>query len=260
MLGSAAQNARRRFGILRAYSYLCRVMKKTIIFLLVCLSAIAGRAQSYPSVDPKATFTTVEGDEIDDASSAQSAPLAARFTANPSDIGEYSARYEWKIYRPGEEHAPLLHRFEEDIEFTFTESGSFYVQLYATFILGTDTIVFPDEGEANPIQVSISESRLEFPNAFSPNGDGFNDVYRAKDGYQSIVSFKATIFNRWGQKIYSWDSPDGGWDGTWNGRTVKDGVYFVVVQARGADGRKYNIRRDVNVLTGYENSSSGYEQ
>lgn len=235
-------------------------MKKTILFLMACLTTMTAWTQTYPSVDPKGAFTTVEGEETDDASSGQSAPLVAHFTANPADVGEYTARYEWKIYRPGEESSPILHRFEEDIDYTFTESGTFFVQLYATFILGTDTIAYPEEGEANPIQVSISESKLEFPNAFSPNGDGFNDVYRAKDGYQSIVSFKATIFNRWGQKIYSWDSPDGGWDGKWNGRTVKDGVYFVVVQARGADGRKYNIRRDVNVLTGYENNSGNYEE
>ena len=170
-------------------------------------------------------------------------------------MGEYSARYEWKIYRPGEAHTPLLHRFEENVDYTFTESGSFYVQLYATFICGNDTIVFPEEGEANPIQVTISESKLEFPNAFSPNGDGFNDVYKAKDGFQSIVEFKATIFNRWGQKIYSWSDLNGGWDGKWNGHTVKDGVYYVVVQARGADGRKYNIRKDVNVIKGYNNES-----
>ena len=95
------------------------------------------------------------------------------------------------------------------------------------------------------------------PNAFSPNGDGYNDVYKVKDGYKSIVSFEATIFNRWGQKLYSWNTLDGGWDGKFHGSTVKDGVYFVVVKAKGADGREYNIKRDVNVLTGYSGTGSG---
>lgn len=230
------------------------MMKKTILLsaLYLWLVTIAGRAQT---VNPTALYINTEGEEIEDAAGGQSAPLQAHFTANPSDLGEYSARYEWKIYRPGEEHTPLLHRFEENVDYTFTESGSFYIQLYATFICGNDTIVFPEEGEASPIQVTISESKLEFPNAFSPNGDGFNDVYKAKDGYQSIVEFKATIFNRWGQRIYSWSDLNGGWDGKWNGHTVKDGVYYVVVQARGADGRKYNIRKDVNVIKGYNNES-----
>ena len=102
--------------------------------------------------------------------------------------------------------------------------------------------------------MSISESKLEFPNAFSPNGDGYNDVLRAKEGYQSIVSFEAAVFSRWGRKLYSWNSPAGGWNGKVNGRTVSDGVYFLVVKAKGADGRKYNIKKTISVLTGYDNS------
>ena len=233
-------------------------MKNIFLFLILYTLPLVVLAQSeYPSVDPQGLFITVEGEETHDASEGQGAPLVARFTANPSNVGSYSARYEWKIYRPGQEDSPLVHRFEEDIEYTFTESGTFNVQLYATFVLSTDTIAFPEEGEANPIQVKISESKLEFPNAFSPNGDEFNNILKAKEDYQSIVSFQAAIFNRWGQKIYSWNKLDEGWDGRWNGHLVKDGVYFLVVNARGADGRKYNIRKAVNVITGYNNDAKG---
>lgn len=226
--------------------------------LLAALLAIAPAwawAQS-PSVNPSARYTTVTGEETEDASGGQNAPLQARFTANPTNLEGYTARYEWKIYRTGQEASPLVHRFEEDIDYTFTQSGTFLVQLYATFTQPGDTITWPEEGEAQPLQVTISESKLEMPNAFSPNGDGYNDVYRAKTGYQSIVSFRATVFNRWGQKIFSWTDPAEGWDGKWNGRTVSDGVYYVVVDARGADGKHYKIKRDVNVLTGYLQESS----
>jgi gliding motility-associated-like protein len=96
-------------------------------------------------------------------------------------------------------------------------------------------------------------------NAFSPNGDGKNDTYKPKE-YKSLVEFHATIFNRWGQKLYEWDDPAAdGWDGKFNGRDVKQGVYFVLVKAKGADGHNYNIRKDVNLLRGYTettNSSS----
>ena len=106
--------------------------------------------------------------------------------------------------------------------------------------------------------MTISESILEMPNAFSPNGDNWNEVYKAKK-YQSLTEFHAYIFNRWGQKLYEWHDPTGGWDGKFNGKDVKQGVYFVLVKAKGADGREYNIRRDVNLLRGFtetENSSS----
>ncbi len=236
------------------------VMKHILIFILSLWAALPAVAQQYPMVDPSATYITADGEEIEDASQGVNAPLEAHFFANPTDVGDYIARYEWKIYEPGNEDNPMVHRFEQDIDYTFTSSGTFYVQLYATFTDGDFEIDYPDEGD-EPIVVSILESKLEMPNAFSPNGDGYNDVYKAKDGYQSIVSFKATIINRWGQKIYSWDDPAGGWDGTWHGHRVKDGVYYVIVDAMGAEGHHYKIRKDVNVLTGYggEGGTTGDE-
>lgn len=232
-----------------------------IVFFFAFAAASAATAQTvYPSVTPVARYVTADGEELEDASEEQSAPITGYFSADVSDQGNYSAHYEWRIFKEGEENAPLIDRFDPEIEYTFTQSGTFYVQLYVTFVQGTDTISYPD-GSEEPFTVTISDSKLEFPNAFSPNGDGFNDVYKAKDGYRSIVKFKATIFSRWGQKIYSWDNPAGGWDGKINGRTARDGVYYVVVQAEGADGKKFNIRKDVNVLTGYtsEGGTTGTE-
>ncbi|MDD7303391.1 MAG: gliding motility-associated C-terminal domain-containing protein [Bacteroidaceae bacterium] len=225
------------------------------LFLLFALANQQGAWAQFPSIDPQALYTDAQGEETSDASQGMNAPLRALFSSNPSNLGAYQARYEWKIYEPGKKETPLVHRFEENMEYTFERSGTFLVQVYATFVLDGDTITFPEEGEENPFQVTIRESKLELPNAFSPNGDGFNDIYKVKEGYQSIVSFKATIINRWGQKIYSWTNIAEGWDGKWNGRTVKDGVYFVIVDARGADGHHYKIRKDVNVLTGYESQN-----
>ena len=69
-----------------------------------------------------------------------------------------------------------------------------------------------------------TESRLEMPNAFSPNGDGINDIYQAKSNYENIVSFRATILNRKGQRLYEWSEITGGWDGSSGGHPAKDGV------------------------------------
>ncbi|MCR5180172.1 MAG: gliding motility-associated C-terminal domain-containing protein [Bacteroidaceae bacterium] len=212
-----------------------------------------------PTCAPTATFTylsAVEPTAEEAESYSGSAPVKAEFHANPSGVEDsdgntlYVARYEWKIYDQLKPDVILVHRFQQDMEYTFQKSGSFIVELNATFVQGNDTIYYPAEGETGgSFTVSIAESILEMPNGFSPNGDDINDIYKAKDGHQSIVSFRASIFNRWGQRLYSWSDINGGWDGKVNGHVVPDGVYFVNVVAKGADGHEFHIRKDVNVLT-----------
>lgn len=227
---------------------------RTLLLLVLC-TTLQAYADEVPTIDPQATFTTDEGEETGTSYSG-SAPLTVVFHANAENVGMYTPHYEWRFTKEGETQ-PYLVRYEKETEYTFTEAGSHRIVLYATFINGNDTIAYTKDywQDAQPITIQISESKLEMPNAFSPNGDGINDIYRAKNSYQSIVEFDAYIFNRWGQKIYEWHDPAGGWDGKFNGKDVKQGVYFVLVKAKGADGRKYNIKKDVNLLRGYTESN-----
>lgn len=227
---------------------------RTLLLLVLC-TTLQAYADEVPTIDPQATFTTDEGEETGTSYSG-SAPLTVVFHANAENVGMYTPHYEWRFTKEGETQ-PYLVRYEEETEYTFTEAGSHRIVLYAMFINGNDTVAYTKDywQDAQPITIQISESKLEMPNAFSPNGDGINDIYRAKNNYQSIVEFDAYIFNRWGQKIYEWHDPAGGWDGKFNGKDVKQGVYFVLVKAKGADGRKYNIKKDVNLLRGYTESN-----
>jgi gliding motility-associated-like protein len=222
---------------------------------LLLLSGQKVIADDVPTINPTATFITSNGEE-QETSYSGSAPLTAKFKANPENVGAYTPHYEWRFTLESES-TPYLVRYEQDTEYTFTKAGTHKVVLYATFVNGTDTIAYTQDywNENGAITVSISESKLEMPNAFSPNNDGINDIYKAKDGYQSLVEFHAYIFNRWGQKLYEWDDPAGGWDGKYKGKDVKQGVYFVLVKAKGADGRNFNIKRDVNLLRGFTEAS-----
>lgn len=224
--------------------------KQLFFIIFASFAAIHGQAQeTYPSVSPTATYTDDDGNITETFGDFEGqAPLSVTFRANPTNMDGYSPVYEWHFRTEGESKDFMV-RYEEDTEYTFSTSGTTRVTLIVSLndSLELDSIVF---------RVTVSESKLSFPNAFSPNGDGINDIYKAKD-YQSLVEFHAYIFNRWGQKLFEWTNPDDGWDGTYNGKDVKEGVYFVLVKAKGADGRNYNIRKDVNLLRGYiENATN----
>lgn len=232
---------------------------RAILFRLVvfwCMGAASAIAQSIPGANPVMTVITDEGEQ-EETSYEGSAPVEFRFEARPENLGSYTAYYEWRFYTQGNESSPYIIRYDENTAYTFMTSGQTFIDLLITFVDGKDTINYEMD---EPFVVSVSESKLEMPNAFSPNGDGINDVYKAKDGWQSIVSFKAAIFTRWGKKLYEWNDPDGGWDGKVNGHVVPDGAYYCVVQAKGADGKNYSIKKTVSVLTTYDEQSTGTEE
>lgn len=223
-------------------------MKTKLILLLSLIALLPTMAMA--DFNPTAYYT-VDGEALEatDAITDAQAPLSVTFKANPSDLGETTPTYEWRFTKTNETD-PYIVRYEEETTYEFKESGSTTVQLYVSY---------SDENEAEliaTITVTISASLLEMPNAFSPNGDGVNDIYKAKENHKSIIDFHAYIFNRWGQKLYEWTDIDGGWDGTFHGKQVPVGTYYVLVKAKGADGREYNIKRDVNILRDYTEAAT----
>lgn len=222
-------------------------MKKKVIFLLFAATFWSFNALSQ-TVDPQAYYTNEKGEETATRSIADGeAPLEVTFKANPSGMEGYSPSYEWRFSRTknGEETPDeLFVRYEENTQYTFTESGNYNI------VLKTRLEQDGAELDSIAITIAIADSKLVFPNAFSPNGDGKNEEFKAKE-YKNIVKFRAIIINRWGQKLYEWNDPAGGWDGNYNGHPAKEGVYFVQVSAKGSDGKDYNIRKDVNLLRSY---------
>ena len=77
--------------------------------------------------------------------------------------------------------------------------------------------------DSNILEV-IYRSKVTFPNAFSPDGDGLNDVFNFKSRYVTAVKMK--IYNRWGELVYQTNEVDRGWDGTINGKPAPLGAYI----------------------------------
>ena len=183
-----------------------------------------------------------------------SAPIRASFSSNIANVGDYTPLYEWHIYKAGKENSPYLVRYDADFDYIFMESGTSYVSLQISFVNGTDTVAYELD---TPFSVEAYNSVLNVPNAFSPNGDGINDTLRVKPDYRSIISFHGYIFNRQGVKLFEWTDINSGWDGKHNGKPVADGVYYLKIEARGADGKKYDIKQAVTLLRGYTYDSTG---
>ncbi|MDQ6761829.1 MAG: gliding motility-associated C-terminal domain-containing protein, partial [Bacteroidota bacterium] len=65
---------------------------------------------------------------------------------------------------------------------------------------------------------------IMFPNAFTPNNDGINDVFKILNAYH-LTYFNCSIYNRWGQKIFESFDVTKGWDGAINGAPAGIGIY-----------------------------------
>ena len=77
----------------------------------------------------------------------------------------------------------------------------------------------------------IPEVRYFLPNAFTPNSDGTNEVYKGVGIMDGIREFSMSIWNRWGEMVFQTNDPAVGWDGKIgpNGQLAPQGVYAVYV-------------------------------
>jgi gliding motility-associated-like protein len=79
-------------------------------------------------------------------------------------------------------------------------------------------------------EVNIGNIQLLLPNTFTPDGDGVNDIY--KPSMYGIQQLEMTIFNRWGEEVFSKSGLEAGWDGSMkSGKIAADGIYVCVVKA-----------------------------
>jgi len=84
------------------------------------------------------------------------------------------------------------------------------------------------------------------PNAFSPNGDGYNDVFRVRS--YCIKTFLLDVFNRWGQKVFETSDANLGWDGKFNGVDCDSGVYIYYLKIEMNSGDQVAKKGNITLL------------
>jgi gliding motility-associated-like protein len=83
----------------------------------------------------------------------------------------------------------------------------------------------------------IFDFYLEAPSAFTPNGDGTNDVFKLEE--KNIKSMELKIFDRWGKIVFTTNDVQNGWDGTVNGHIQNIDTYTYYITAETIYGYKF---------------------
>ncbi len=90
------------------------------------------------------------------------------------------------------------------------------------------------------------QAKIVFPNAFTPDGDGLNDVFLYKGNLIDRIELR--IFNRWGEMLFQTDQVDVGWDGSYKGSKVPEGVYLYRANITDQLGNSFTMQGSLTLL------------
>lgn len=147
----------------------------------------------------------------------------------------------WQYYSPGSIPATSTSP-NPNFDFPNGIEADYPITLIVTTELGcVDTTVL--------IMHVISDITVFAPNAFTPDGDEFNQDWRIFVNGADIYDFDLFIFNRWGEIIWESHDPSVGWDGTYRGEIVETGAYsWKAVVKKPYTDERFNFSGFINVL------------
>lgn len=97
-----------------------------------------------------------------------------------------------------------------------------------------NVIIIPDCGE------------MYVPNAFSPNGDGHNDILFVRGICLESLTFM--VFNRWGEKVFETIDQKVGWNGSYRGEDANTGVYVYRLEGKTYDGKGFSLKGNITLI------------
>lgn len=116
------------------------------------------------------------------------------------------------------------------------------------FVSGTGNNGCPVNGQVTVVvrNPSCEDPYVFLPNAFSPNGDGNNDVLKLEGADIQEVTW--IIYDRWGEKLFQADSVDDAWDGIYLGKTLPPDTYAFYLRVSCVGGRESIRKGNVTLL------------
>ncbi len=96
------------------------------------------------------------------------------------------------------------------------------------------------------IPLACDEPHIFIPTAFTPNGDGENDVFRLRSN--TVAALYCIVYNRWGQRVFESRDTNESWDGTFKGQALPPDVYAYYIEAVCFDGTIFKKQGNVSLL------------
>ncbi len=97
--------------------------------------------------------------------------------------------------------------------------------------------------------ITLLRQDIYIPNAFSPNGDGVNDIWSVLPPIGVAQFEEAVVFERWGGQVASWKGiPEIAWDGTFRGRPLNPAVFVYYIRYVDGAGRVVEKKGDVVIV------------
>ena len=128
---------------------------------------------------------------------------------------------------------------KRDVNHFYKSTGEFDAMLYASTKFGCVNI---STAKVNTIVKPLAD----VPNAFTPNGDGKNELFYVR-GY-GIAKMNLRIYNRWGQVVFETSTQDVGWDGKFKGITQPMDTYAYTLTVEFGDGTKLTKKGDLTLI------------
>jgi len=128
----------------------------------------------------------------------------------------------------------------QETDATVWETTNFTVSVSDGICTKTSSVL------VNAFPYTCEEPFIFVPNAFTPNGDGENDVLYLRSLIVEDVLFR--VYNRWGELVYETNTMHSGWDGTFRGKLLDPDVYDYYLEGHCIDGQEFLIKGNITLI------------
>ena len=106
---------------------------------------------------------------------------------------------------------------------------------------------FKDTVTITPYEILCGEPEVFFPTAFSPDGDGINDIVKIHGS--NIETVELAIYDRWGKLMFETNDKNESWDGTFDGNNANPGVYVFYYDLRCIDNQRVFRKGNITLMS-----------